>query len=175
MSKGFHCVPRLPVCWATLAGSLQPPLAALRCAPRHPRHVICRAVSSTLGRRQQSRPSKRVRGLKKQMRKEKVENSHNVLRLAIDCGLNSHYSMSPKVGGAGGWSKSLSTHHFAFASQELRDLSRQVCLSYGAVMQCPEACQLHLVGLEEGGGVEQALGKHFPGYTSNSLLVSISG
>lgn len=88
------------------------------------------------------------------MRKEKVENSHNVLRLAIDCGLNSHYSMSPK---------------------ELRDLSRQVCLSYGAVMQCPEACQLHLVGLEEGGGVEQALGKHFPGYTSNSLLVSISG
>ena len=56
-------------------------------------------------RRQQSRPSKRVRGLKKQIHKEKVENSENVLRLAIDCGLDSHYSMSPKVGGAGGRSQ----------------------------------------------------------------------
>ena len=65
-------------------------------------HMTSRALSSSAALN--SKLNKRLRDLRKQVLKEKFERSpDDVLRLAIDCSLNSHYKMTAKVGG---WTES---------------------------------------------------------------------
>lgn len=56
--------------------------------------------------------------------------------------------------------------------QELKSLVRQIRESYTAVLRCSQPCRLHLVGLEGGGPVDEALKEHFPGYGTKNFVVS---
>ena len=55
--------------------------------------------------------------------------------------------------------------------QEIGDLSRQICCSYGNTMHALSPCLLHLVGVEKGGAIEKALLKYCDGYDSPRALV----
>lgn len=121
---------------------------------RHLLQIRCiRLFNSSSTRLGRSRPCKWIREIKKESARKSIEANPDVLRVAIDCGINQYYPMKDKA---------------------LTSMVKQICNGYGYNIHSPLPCRLHLVGVAPGDEVETTLREKFPGYSkAGNLLVSL--
>lgn len=90
--------------------------------------------------------------VKKEEAKSKIDAHPNVLQIAIDCGNDEYFSMSPK---------------------NRRSLANQINLAHSNNLKYRQPCKLNLVGVAAGGDVEASLLEHCEVFSSSKSLVRI--